>query len=199
MNRVLFSWFACAACLGAGAVPVGAQAPKPIATVAAATEGGSDYTIGIEDILRISVWGEPGINLAVRVRPDGKITVPLVNDIRVEGLTPEQVRREVTTRLTGFIRDPNVTVVVEEINSFRVFVLGEVNRQGPVNFYRPTRLLQAISAAGGLTQYSKKEITLLREENGAEQRIRVDYKRLVSGEPEQKNFYLKPGDTLLVE
>lgn len=162
-------------------------------------EAATDYRIGLEDVLRVTVWGEPALDLTVRVRPDGRITVPLVNDVRVEGLSPEAVRREIATRLAGFLREPNVTVIVEEINSFRVYVLGEVNRQGPINFNRPTRLLQAIAAAGGLSQYSKKEVTLLREEDGVERRIRVDYKRLLAGDPSQSNLYLKPGDTILVD
>jgi polysaccharide export outer membrane protein len=158
-----------------------------------------EYSIGIEDVLRVSVWGETALDLRTRVRPDGKITVPLVNDIKVEGMTPDQVRKEIARRLASYIRDPNVTVSVEEINSFRVYVLGEVNRQGPISLFRPTRLLQVIAAAGGLTQFSKKELTILREENGIERRVRVDYKRLVAGDASQANLFLKPGDTVLVD
>jgi len=158
-----------------------------------------DYGIGIEDVLQVSVWGESALTVRARVRPDGKITVPLVNDIKVEGMSPDQVRIAIARRLASFIREPNVTVSVEEINSFRVYVLGEVNRQGPLNFNRPTRLLQAIAAAGGLTQFSKKGVVVLREQDGAEQRLRVDYKRMVSGDPTQQNLYLKPGDIVLVD
>mgnify|MGYP001036319063 CR=1 FL=1 len=164
-----------------------------------AADAPGDYKIGIEDVLRVAVWGESALDLTVRVRPDGKITVPLVNDVRVEGLSPEAVRREIASRLSGFIREPNVTVIVEEINSFRVYVLGEVNHQGPIPFNRPTRLPQAISAAGGLTQFSKKEVTLLRDEGGIERRVRVDYKKLLEGDPAQGNLYLRPGDTILVD
>ena len=157
-----------------------------------------DYRIGIEDVLRITVWGEAALDVRVRVRPDGKITFPLVNDINVDGLSPVTVREVIAAKLADYIREPNVTVIVEEINSFRVYVVGEVNRQGAINFNRPTRLLQAIAAAGGLTQFSKKEITLLREEGGVEKRIRVDYKRLIAGEVGQENPHLRPGDTILV-
>ncbi len=158
-----------------------------------------DYTIGIEDVLHISVWGEKDLDVSVKVRPDGKVTLPLVNDVQVRDLTPDQVRQLVATRLSGFIKDPNVSVAVTEINSFRVFILGEVNKQGPVNFNRPTRLLQALAAAGGFTPFSKKRITLIREVGNSESRVRVDYKRLVSAEGGQDNVYLKPGDTLVVE
>ncbi|MBZ5638229.1 MAG: polysaccharide biosynthesis/export family protein [Acidobacteriia bacterium] len=163
------------------------------------TDDRLDYGIGIEDVLRVSVWGETALDLRARVRPDGKITVPLVNDIKVEGLTPEQVRQEITRRLSNYIREPNVTVSVEEINSFRVYVLGEVTRQGPINLFRPARILQVIASAGGITQYSKKEITILREEGGGERRIRIDYKKLLAGDPAQSNVFLKPGDTVLVD
>jgi polysaccharide biosynthesis/export protein len=159
----------------------------------------SEYSIGIEDVLKISVWGETALDLRVRVRPDGKVTVPLVNDIKVEGMTPDQVRKEIARRLASYIREPNVTVSVEEINSFRVYVLGEVGRQGPINLFRPTRLLQVISSAGGLTQFAKKEVTVLREEGNVERRIRVDYKKLLAGDPGQTNLFLKPGDTVLVD
>jgi polysaccharide biosynthesis/export protein len=159
----------------------------------------ADYTIGIEDVLVVSVWGEPALNLKVRVRPDGKITIPLVNDIRVEGRTAEEVRQTLTEGLGKYIREPKVTVIVEEIHSFRVYVLGEVVNQGVHEFHSPTRILQALASAGGLTQFSKKEITLLRQEEGVEQRIKVDYKRLVGGDRNEKNIYLKPGDTILVD
>jgi polysaccharide biosynthesis/export protein len=158
-----------------------------------------DFSIGIEDVLQVSVWGEPTLNHRVRVRPDGKITFPLVNDMKVEGMTPEQVRGELAKRLASYVRDPNVTVSVEEINSFRVYVLGEVGRQGPINLFRPTRLLQVIAGAGGLTQFSKKEVTILREQDGVEHRIRVDYKKLVAGDATQSNPFMKPGDTVLVD
>lgn len=158
-----------------------------------------EYVVGIEDVLRIAVWGEPHLNLTVRVRPDGRVSLPLVNDVVVAGQTPEEIRQVLAKKLSLFIKEPNVTVIVEEINSFRVYVLGEVNRQGALNFYRPTRLLQALAAAGGLTPYAKKEIVLVRAREAGEQRISVDYKRLLSGDSSQENFFLQPGDTLIVQ
>jgi polysaccharide export outer membrane protein len=160
---------------------------------------GADYRIGIEDVLRVTVWGEPNLDTRVRVRPDGKISLPLTNEIVVEGLTPDEIRREVASRLARLIRDPTVSVIVEEINSFRVYVLGEVAHQGAMTFSRPIRLLQALATAGGLTPYSKKEIVLLRDVNGTEQRLRIDYSRLLAGHPGTANLYLRPGDTILVE
>jgi polysaccharide export outer membrane protein len=180
---------------GLAALPAAAQ-------VADVPEGsarsvGSDYTVGIEDQLMVFVWGEPDLTVHVRVRPDGKITVPLVNDVAVVGLSTDQIRQRIRDGLATFIRDPNVTVMVEEINSFRVYFVGEVERQGALQFYRPTRLLQGIASAGGLTEYAKKEIILLREDQGIEKKIRIDYKRLISSENAEDNLYLKPGDTLL--
>lgn len=157
----------------------------------------SDYRIGIEDRLRVFVWGEPDLSVEVQVRPDGHITVPLVNEISVVGHTPEEVRQAVTTALGKYIREPLVTVIVEEINSYRVYFLGEINDQGVLTFYRPTTLLQGVAAAGGLTEFAKKEITLLRIEAGKERRISIDYKRLLSGDGSAENIYLQPGDTLL--
>ena len=157
------------------------------------------YVIGVEDVLKIVTWGEPALSLNAKVRPDGRITMPLVNEVRVVGLTPSEVRQRISDAMSSYIRDPNVTVIVEEINNFRVFFLGEINTQGPLQFYRPTRLLQAIATAGGLTEFSNKKITVLREEDGVEKRIEVDYKKLWAGESGQENLFLKPGDTILVK
>ena len=158
-----------------------------------------DYRIGIEDILLISVWGEPDLKMTVSVRPDGKITFPLVNDLKVAGMTPEDVRQEITTRLSEFVRDPNVTVIVAEIKSFKVYILGEVASQGTFTFFRPTRLLQAIANAGGFSIFSKRKITVLRDRGSSETRINVNVKKLVAGDISQENFFLEPGDTLMVD
>jgi polysaccharide export outer membrane protein len=159
--------------------------------------GGDDFVIGVEDVLRVVVWGEPELGQTSKVRPDGKITLPLINDVKVAGLTPDEVRVKIGEALATYVRDPSVTVIVDQINSFRVYFLGEVNLQGAIQFYRPTRILQGIATAGGPTEFAKKEVILLREAEGSEKRIVVDYKRLLSGDVKQENFYLRPGDTLL--
>jgi polysaccharide export outer membrane protein len=156
------------------------------------------YRIGIEDVLQVVVWGEEDLSLSVTVRPDGFITLPLVNDVRVAGESPSNVAERIREQLSTFIRDPNVTVIVEEINSFRVFVLGEVNNQGALHFRRPTRLLQAIASAGGLTEFSRREAVLLREQHGVEKRIKVNLKHLLAGNPEAENLMLLPNDTVIV-
>ena len=158
------------------------------------------YVIGIEDVIRVVVWNESELTVSQRVRPDGRITVSLVNDVLVAGKTPQQVSADITAALSDYIRDPNVTVIVEEINSFRVYFLGEVTEQGPIQFYRPTRLLQGIATAGGLTEFAnKKSIMLLREDGEHEKRIRIDFKALWEGEPGHENLLLQPGDTILVK
>jgi polysaccharide export outer membrane protein len=158
----------------------------------------TDYTIGIEDVLSVRVWGEDDLSVSVGVRPDGKITVPLVNDVYVVGLSTMQVREVITERLASFIKEPYVTVLVEQINSFKVFIIGEVNSQGVLTFQKPTRLLQALAHAGGVTQFAKGDIVIIRESGGVETRMKVSYKRLLSGDPEQENIFLKPGDTIIV-
>jgi len=155
------------------------------------------FTVGIEDVLNIIIWNEPELSGTVKVRPDGIITIPLIHDIHVDGLTPEEIRQQITTKLSQFVRDPNVTVVVDEINSYRIYFIGEVGTKGAVQLYRPMRILQAIAMAGGPTDFSKNVIILLREEYGVEKRVQIDYKKLLAGDPQQENLYLRPGDTLI--
>ena len=154
----------------------------------------ADFVIGVEDRLAISVWKEPDLSRTVGVRPDGKITFPLVGDIQASGRTTKELDAEMTTALSRFIKEPVVTVLVEEINHFKVFVLGEVHTQGQLLLRQPTRLLQALALAGGLTQYAdKSNVVVVREEDGRETRMRVDYKKLAGGEKPELNYYLKPG------
>ncbi len=190
MNKLKFLAVAAGlSILAVSAIPADGGTPSSLAK--------GDYVVGIEDRLGVVVWKQLELSQTVTVRPDGKITLPLINDIAVAGKTPTQIRDEISASLSEFVRDPNVTVIVEQINSFRVYFLGEINNQGALQFYRPTRLLQAIASAGGLTEFAKKEIVLLRDENGAEKRIPIDYKRLLAGDPAQENLYVMPGDTLL--
>jgi polysaccharide export outer membrane protein len=168
----------------------GADEPAPLV---------DDYVIGVEDRLQISVWREPELSLDVVVRPDGKITVPLVGDVQAAGRTATQVADELKSKLAVLIKQPVVTVIVAEINSFRVYVIGEVNRQGVLQLARRVRLLQALALAGGLSQFAdKSNIVLVREENGNEVRRRIDYRKLIREEDSSMNIYVKPGDTIIV-
>jgi len=160
---------------------------------------GEEYVLGVEDKLSISVWKEPDLLKTVTVRPDGKITFPLVGDVQAAGRTARQLTDDLAKALTRFIKEPVVTVVVEEINNFKVFVLGEVTTQGALTLRRRTRLVEAIALAGGMSQYAdKSNVLLMRFEDGKEIRTRIDYRKVVSGERPESNVYLKPGDTIIV-
>ena len=158
----------------------------------------SDYVIGADDVLKITVWKEPDLSEQLPVRPDGKISMPLLNDIPAAGLTPLQLKDSITDKLKKYIADPRVTVVVTAMNSQRVFVTGEVVRSGPVTLLPHMTVLQALSQAG-FTQFANlKSIYLLRTENGRQQKIPFNYKEVVKGNHPEQNILLKPGDTLVV-
>lgn len=158
----------------------------------------AEYVVGVDDRLKISVWGEDQLSEEIIVRPDGMITLPLVNDIQAAGRTPSRLREAIARRLKQFVRDPQVTVIVQEINSFKVYVLGEVNSQGVLSFTKPSTLLEALALAGGLSEYATKKATVVRNLGQSEQRINVDLRRLLSGDPSPDNIVLAPGDVLLV-
>jgi polysaccharide export outer membrane protein len=145
------------------------------------------------------VWREPDLSLPVIVRPDGSITVPLVGDVRALGRTATEITREITSALTKYIKEPIVTVIVEQINSNTIYVIGEVNRQGSIELRQRTRFLQALAMAGGLTEFAdKSRVVLLREEGGREVVREIDYRRLIRGEAPGDNLYVQPGDTIIV-
>lgn len=174
-----------------------AKSDKPAAT-AQDTGTSSDYVIGADDMLRISVWKEPELSEILPVRPDGKISMPLLNDIPAAGLTPLQLKDSVTEKLKKFIADPRVTVVVTAMNSQRVFVSGEVLHSGPIPLLPHMTMLQVLSQAG-FTQFANlKGIYLLRTENGKQEKIPFNYKEVIKGNRPEQNIMLKPGDTVVV-
>ena len=157
-----------------------------------------DYVIGADDTLHISVWKEPDLTETLPVRPDGKISMPLLNDITAAGLTPLQLRDTITDRLKKYIADPRVTVVVTGMNSRRVFATGEVLHTGPMTLLPHMTVLQALAQAG-FTQFANpKAIYLLRNENGKQQKIPFNYKEVVKGNHPEQNIELRPGDTIVV-
>jgi polysaccharide export outer membrane protein len=158
----------------------------------------ADYVIGVEDQLQITVWKEPELTQTVTVRPDGKISFPLVGDLQASGKTPRQLAQTLTESLARYIREPIVTVTVAQINNFKVYVLGEVGHQGELALKRRTRLLQAIAMAGGLSPYAQKTIVIVRDEAGRDVRTEIDYRKVLSGEKPEQNIFLKPGDTIIV-
>lgn len=157
------------------------------------------YLIGAEDVLSISVWKEPEITRTVPVRPDGKISLPLINDIQAVGLTPLQLTTRITEELKKYLTEPQVTVIVTAINSRRIYIMGEVGRPGTFQLLPDMTILQALSGAGGFTQFANmKGIYLLRNENGKQVKYPFNYKEVVKGQRPEQNLVLKPGDTIIV-
>jgi polysaccharide export outer membrane protein len=174
-----------------------ADAPKSPAQESASAAG-SDYVIGADDTLHISVWKEPDLTETLPVRPDGKISMPLLNDITAAGLTPLQLRDSLTEKLKKYIADPRVTVVVTAMNSRRVFVTGEVTHTGAIALLPNMTVLQAL-ANSGFTQFANlKAIYVLRMENGKQVKLPFNYKEVVKGDHTEQNIVLKPGDTVVV-
>lgn len=174
-----------------------------ISTVPAQDQSASssiaDYILGVEDRLSISVWKEPELSRTVVIRPDGKVTCPLVGDIQAAGRTARQLGADLTTALARFVKEPVVTVTVESIESYKVYVLGQVSTQGALILRRRTRLLEAIALSGGLTQFANRsDVVLIRYDDEKESRTRIDYRKIVSGEKSELNVFLKPGDTIIV-
>jgi len=181
------------------------QAAKPGASAeslppqkASATED-PNYIIGAQDVLDISVWKEPELTRVVPVRPDGKISLPLLNDVKAAGLTPTQLAAQITESLKKFVTNPQVTVIVSQINSQRVYVLGEAARPGAYPLLPGMTILQALSSAGGFTQFAKmKNIYLMREVDGKQEKHPFNYKEVIKGEHSEQNLVLRAGDTIVV-
>ncbi len=184
------------------AVAAAAPTEKAILKDQAAAAQDPDYIIGIEDVLEISVWKNPDLSKTVSVRPDGMISMPLIGDVRAAGLTPGQLRDAITERLKEYQETVVTSVIVQEVRSYRIFVLGEVLNPGTYTMMRRTTVLQAIALAGGFNQFaSKNKIVLVREKSGAlkPEKISIRFDDIVdSGEKADKNLILRPGDTIFV-
>jgi polysaccharide biosynthesis/export protein len=171
------------------------NSPSP----ASNTPIGEDYRIGAGDVLHISVWKEPDASIpAIVVRPDGKITMPLLKDIEVVGMTPREAESIISRGLASFITEPNVTVIVTGINSKKVYIIGAVKREGPLAYTYRMTIMQALTEAGGLTDYAKrKKIYVLRAAGGKETKIPFDYDAVLKGK-DPDHIWLLPDDTLVV-
>lgn len=188
-----------------GATRSGAQgtnksdpAPAP-PTKPAPAQGQSEYKIGPQDMVRVDVWKESDISRTIPVRPDGKISLPLLNDVQAAGLTAMQLATAIREGLTKYITNPQVTVTVAEINSRRVYVTGEVMRPGAQPLLPSMTVLQALTSSGGFTQFAKiKSIYVLRTENGNQVKHPFNYKNVVSGKKPEDNILLEPADTIVV-
>jgi polysaccharide export outer membrane protein len=207
MNYRISTGLALAAFLTLGAagtrtlgIPQAAESSSPAQSSAAATvETDPAYKIGPQDVLRIDVWKEPEISRAVPVRPDGKITLPLLNDVQAAGLTPQQLAAKISEGLKKFITSPQVTVGVTEINSRRIFVNGEVTRPGAFPLIPNMTVLQALSSSGGFTQFARvKNIYVLRMEDGKQVKHPFNYKEAISGKRPEQNITLEGGDIIVV-
>lgn len=158
----------------------------------------SDYVIGADDTLRIAVWKEPDMSVTLPVRPDGKISMPLLDDVQAAGLTPIELGNSIRDKLKKYVADPRVTVVVTGMNSQRIYVLGEVQHSGAMPLLPNMTMLQALSSAG-FTQFAKvKDIYLLRMQDGQQVKAHFNYKEAIKGRDPQQNYVLKPGDTIVV-
>jgi polysaccharide export outer membrane protein len=161
----------------------------------------NEYRIGEGDIVQINVWGERDASVpAAVVRPDGMITVPLIKDVRVAGMTPAEAEKALTEQLLKQIKAADVTVIVNQINSKKIYVVGGgVKKEGPIPYTYRMTVMQALSEAGGLSDYAKrKKIYVLRTENGREFKLAFDYDAVLRGERMDLNIPLMPGDTLVV-
>jgi len=165
---------------------------------ATAGVGGPSYVIGPEDVLHIAVWKENDLTATLPVRPDGMISLPLLNDVQASGMTPMQLAASLTDKLKKYIADPRVTVVVTQINSKRIYLVGEVTKTGSMAMLPNMTVLQALSSAGLTTFANTKKIYVLRMVNGRQEKLPVDYRKLVKGEEIDKNYVLQPGDTIVV-
>ena len=158
-----------------------------------------DYVIGPDDVLQVLFWRESQNSAEVVVRPDGLISLPMLNDIQAGGLTPEQLRQKVVSEARKFIIDPDVSVIIKSINSRKVFITGQVGKPGAYPLGGPTTVLELIVTAGGLGEWAnEKKITIMRTENGKPVSLKFNYKDVVAGKNLKQNILLKPGDMVIV-
>jgi polysaccharide export outer membrane protein len=178
--------------------PLGQPAPGT-AVVSTGVPMPTDYVIGPDDVLGIVFWRDADMTGDVTVRPDGQITLPLIGDIKAAGLQPEALKEAVKKAAAKFISDPNVTVVVRQINSRNVFITGNVTRPGAYPVSGQMRILQLIAVAGVLTEFAdEKNITVTRTSGERIEYIKVNYKDVARGKKLEQNVVLKPGDTVVV-
>lgn len=200
-------WLQAVFCVLVSVADVTAQAPAPAASgsptsaalSAAEAPVPSDYVIGPEDVLGVVFWREPDMSADVTVRPDGRISLPVIGEIQAAGLHPDALKKLLLTAASKYVTDPNVVIVVRTINSRKVFITGRVTTPGAYPLTGPRTVLQLISLAGGLTEYADaKNITVLREEEGETKSFKVNYRDIARGKGLDQNIRLEPGDTIVV-
>jgi polysaccharide export outer membrane protein len=199
MLKKIGFWVAAATLIAV--LPAAAQTPsaQPSESAPVSAPADSNYEIGPQDVLNISVWKDAELTRTVPVRPDGKISLPLLNDVKAAGLTPAQLKDEITDGLKKYMTDPIVTVIVNEINSQRVYITGEVGHAGAYPLLPQMTILQALSSAGGFTPFANmKKIYMLRMVDGKQVAFPFNYKDVIHGKATDQNVVLKPGDTIVV-
>ena len=163
-------------------------------------DAGSEYIIGVGDVLEIVTWKEPDFSREeIRVRTDGKITFPLLDDVQAAGFPPTTLKKTIEQRLKQYVSSPNVTVTIREAASQRFYILGEVAHTGEYPITKNLTVLQAFALAGGFTEWaSKKEIILFRRDKGQEKVIRINYKDIIKDRDFRQNVEIKADDTIIV-
>jgi polysaccharide export outer membrane protein len=206
MHKALSPWTLCVAAVALSS-PAYAQpspeGPPPAAAAAAPSAAAAvpaDYVIGPDDVLAVVFWRDRDMSAEVVVRPDGLISLPLLNDVQASGLTPDALREKVQGEAKRYVEDPNVSVVVKEVRSRKVFITGNVERPGPYNLAGPMTVVQLIALAGGVREYADAgHIIIVRQEGKDQKRIRFDYNGVLKHNVSlATNITLKPGDTVLV-
>lgn len=185
------------------ASPTNGVAPvrAPVASSAVPTDPSlpKDYVIGVEDVLNIVFWRDKELSAEVTVRPDGKISLPILNDVPAAGMTPLQLAATVQQAAAQFVRDSGATVIVKEIHSRKVYVVGEVAKPGTYALGGEMNVMQLIAEVGGFAENAKKnDVVIVRTENGQERRFKFNYNEVVRGKNVQQNIQLLPGDMILV-
>ena len=187
------------ACALLAAAMVAAGASHALAQSKSEVHAPPGYVIGPLDVLEVLFWKDKDLSAEVVVRPDGKISLPLLNEIEAGGLTPEQLRLRVLESARRFVEEPTATVVVKQINSRNVYIMGEVLKPGTFPLGGPTSVLQLIAVAGGMTEFAARdEIVLMRTVDGQTVRHRVKYNEVLKGKNLEQNLQLQPGDTVVV-
>jgi polysaccharide export outer membrane protein len=208
-QTVLFSSILAPAAMWAqNALPVNTKADAPV-TVASSTQPvnaevskphDDSFVIGANDVLAINVWKEPDVSRSVPVRSDGKISLPLAGEIQASGLTPLKLEQDIASKLQSYISEPEVTVIVQQINSQKFNILGMVSKPGSYSLTNSSTVLDAIAAAGGFRDFAKQKsiYVLRRNSNGTEARLPFNYKDVVKGKNPDQNVKLQPNDTVVV-
>ena len=181
------------------AIPASAQTPANQGTVKELGATLAEYRIGPEDTVQITVWKNDAISRTVPVRPDGKISLPLLNDVQAAGLTPMELRELLITKLKEFIPTPEVSVIVIEPKSFKVTLVGEIPRPGRYELRSRTTVLDLLAMAGGVTQFAaRSRIFVIRRDDTGQKKVPFNYNRAIAADGDRENFDLQPNDIVIV-